>query len=47
MIIEEYNSAQKQVYAKFTYESIDYYLEITTTGEAEAKIEQYVNMLIG
>ena len=47
MIIEEYNSAQKQVYAKFTYESIDYYLEITTTGEAEIKIEQYVNMLIG
>lgn len=47
MIIEEYNSAQKQIYAKFSYESIDYYLEITTTGEAEAKIEQYVNMLIG
>lgn len=47
MIIEEYNSAQKQIYAKFTYESVDYYLELTTAGEAEKKIEQYVNMLIG
>lgn len=41
------NEIEKDIYAKFTYESVDYYLEITTEGEAETKIEQFVTMLIG
>ena len=44
---EEIDSPNKDIRAKFTYESVDYYLELTTAGEVEAKIEQYVNMLIG
>lgn len=43
---EEIDSPNKDIRAKFTYESVDYYLELTTAGEVEAKIEQYVNMLI-
>ena len=41
------NEIEKDIYAKFTYESVDYYLEITTEGEAETKIAQFVTMLIG
>ena len=44
---EEIDSPNKDIRAKFTYESVDYYLELTTAGEVEAKIEQYVNILIG
>lgn len=43
----ELNSLERNIQAKFIYQSVDYYLEIVTEGEAEAKIEQYVNMLIG
>ncbi len=44
---EEIDSPNKDIRAKFTYESVDYYLEIITAGEAEAKIEQFVTLLIG
>ena len=43
----EVGTGKQEIQAKFTYESVDYYLELTTAGKAEAKIEQYVNMLIG
>lgn len=43
----EVGTGKQEIQAKFTYESVDYYLELTTAGEVEAKIEQYVNMLIG
>jgi hypothetical protein len=43
----EVGTGKQEIQAKFTYESVDYYLELTTAGEAEAKIEQYVTMLIG
>ena len=41
------NADRKEILAKFTYESVDYYLELVTAGEVEAKIEQFVNLLIG
>ena len=41
------NTIKQEILAKFTYESVDYYLEIITEGDIETKIEQYVNMLIG
>ena len=47
MTREELDSLERNIQSKFTYQSVDYYLEIVTEGEAEAKIEQYVNMLIG
>ena len=40
------NTIKKEILAKFTYQSLDYYLEIVTEGEVEAKIEQFVNLLI-
>lgn len=43
----EAGSVGQEIRVKFNYESVDYYLELTTAGEVEAKIEQYVNMLIG
>lgn len=43
----ELDSARQNIQAKFTYESVDYYLEIVTAGEVETKIEQFVTMLIG
>lgn len=42
----ELDSLERNIQAKFTYQSVDYYLEIVTEGEAEAKIEQFVNLLI-
>ena len=44
---EEVGTGKKEIRAKFTYESVNYYLEIITAGETETKIEQYVNLLIG
>ena len=44
---EEIADKNKEIKAKFTYESVNYYLEIVTAGETETKIEQYVNLLIG
>lgn len=46
MTREELDSLERNIQAKFTYQSVDYYLEIVTEGEAEAKIEQFVNLLI-
>ena len=43
----EAGSVDQEIRIKFTYESVDYYLELVTEGEAEAKIEQFVTMLIG
>ncbi len=34
------------VLAKFTYDNVRYYLEIQTTGQAEAKVLQYVQLLL-
>lgn len=45
-VISKETSSKKEIQAKFTYDSIDYYLDIQTSGEAVAKIEQYVNMLV-
>ena len=42
----ELDSTRQNIQAKFTYQSVDYYLEIVTEGEVEAKIEQFVNLLI-
>jgi hypothetical protein len=47
MTKEEVGMGKQEIQAKFTYEAIDYYLELTTAGEVETKIEQYVTMLIG
>ena len=44
---EEVGTGKKEIRAKFTYESVNYYLEIVTAGETETKIEQYVKLLIG
>ena len=44
---EEIGAGKKDIWAKFTYEDVEYYLELTTAGETEAKIEQFVTMLIG
>ncbi len=38
---------KENVFAKFTYQSVDYYLEILTYNQAEESIATYVNMLIG
>ena len=35
------------IFAKFAYEDVKYYLEIDTKNEAEAALEQYVTMLLG
>ena len=35
------------IFAKFDYEDVKYYLEIDTKNEAEAALEQYVTMLLG
>lgn len=43
----EAGTADKNIRAKFTYESAEYYLEIITAGDAETKIAEFVTMLIG
>ncbi len=41
------NNGLEGIFAKFSYENADYYLEVVTASEPEACIRTYVGMLIG
>lgn len=44
---EETGTNKKEIQFKFSCENAEYYLILNTGGEVEAKIEQFVTMLIG
>lgn len=46
-VIQNMGMTESQVFAKFTYQDVEYYMEILTECEAEESIGTYVSMLIG
>ncbi len=46
-VYERLDSGDRQILAKFSYEKVDYYLDITTEQDAIQQLEAYVNMLLG
>ena len=43
----EIDSSEQHILAQFTYQNVDYYMEISTFGSVKESIDTYVSMLIG
>ncbi len=46
-LFENTDANAYQIFAKFSYQNADYFLEITTEGDGVQQLEKYVNMLLG